>query len=71
MHGVTKEIVLDAEKTGVGKTPFGTEVAGFSATTSLNRKDWGLNWNVALEAGGVLVGETVKLALEIQAAKQG
>lgn len=71
VHGVTKEVVLDTEKTGVGKTPFGTEVAGFSATTSLNRKDWGLNWNVALEAGGVLVGETVKLALEIEAVKQG
>jgi len=65
VHGVTKEVVLDTEKTGVGKTPFGTEVAGFSATTSLNRKDWGLNWNVALEAGGVLVGETVKLALDL------
>ncbi len=49
----------------------GVTVAGFSATTSLNRKDWGLNWNVALEAGGVLVGETVKLALEIEAVKQG
>jgi len=70
IRGTTKEVTLDATLNGVGKTPFGTEVAGFSAETSLNRKDWGLNWNVALETGGVLVGDTVKITIEVEAVKQ-
>ena len=70
IRGVTKEIELDAAINGVGKTPFGTEVVGITAETILTRQDWGLTWNVALETGGVLVGNTAKVAIEIEAIKQ-
>ncbi len=70
IRGVTREVKLDASFNGVGTTPYGTTVAGFSAEGKLNRKDWGLNWNVALEAGGVLVGDQIKLSLEVEAVKQ-
>jgi polyisoprenoid-binding protein YceI/DNA-binding MarR family transcriptional regulator len=70
LHGVTRSVELDVEKTGSAKNPWGVEVAGFSATAQINRKDFGLNWNAALEAGGVLVGETVKISIELEAAKQ-
>jgi polyisoprenoid-binding protein YceI len=61
-------VTLDAELQGTAKSPWGKDVAGFTAQTSFNRKDFGLNWNVALEAGGVLVGEQVKIVLEVEAA---
>ncbi|HLU34292.1 MAG TPA: YceI family protein [Thermomicrobiales bacterium] len=67
MNGVTKEVVLDAEFTGKGVSPMGPTVYGFSATTTLNRKDFGMNWNAALEAGGVLVSDEVKIEIEIEA----
>jgi polyisoprenoid-binding protein YceI len=70
LHGVTREIDLDGTLNGHGKTPFGTEVVGLSAKGSLNRKDFGLTWNVGLEAGGWLVGDTLKLDFEIEAIKQ-
>jgi polyisoprenoid-binding protein YceI len=70
LHGVTREIVLGAEFNGVGTNPWGKRVAGFSAETKLNRKDFGLNWNVALEAGGVLVSDTIKVQIELQAVEQ-
>jgi polyisoprenoid-binding protein YceI len=70
IRGTTRPVVLNAEITGRGRTPFGTTVAGFSATTTLNRKDFNLNWNVALEAGGWLVGDTIKVAIEAQAVLQ-
>jgi polyisoprenoid-binding protein YceI len=63
----TREVVLDAELNGQGLNPWGKPVIGFSAHTSFNRKDFGLNWNVALEAGGVLVSDTIKLSLEVEA----
>ncbi len=66
MHGVTKPVVLDVEYGGQGKSPFGYTAAGFTAKTSLNRKDFGLNWNVAMEAGGVMVSEKVNINLEIE-----
>jgi polyisoprenoid-binding protein YceI len=70
IRDVTKPVVLDATLEGVGKDPVtGVDKAGFSATTSINREDWGLTWNVALEAGGVLVGKEIKLALEAEAVK--
>ncbi len=69
IHGITREVELETEFLGVGKDPWGAERVGFSATTTLNRKDFGLNWNQALEAGGVLVGEKVELALEVQGVK--
>ena len=69
MHGVTREVTLDAEETGRGRSPFGTEVIGFTATATLNRKDYGLNWNAALESGGVLVGDEVKITLDVEATR--
>lgn len=71
LHGVTHSVVLDAEIGGRGKTPFGTEIMAFSGQTTVNRKDFGLLWNVALESGGVLVGDTVKVLVEVEAVKQG
>jgi polyisoprenoid-binding protein YceI len=64
---VTKPVVFEAEYEGKGTNPWGQEVVGFTAETKINRKDFGLTWNQALETGGVLVGEDVKLSLEIQA----
>lgn len=70
VHGVTKPVTLDAEFGGIAKDPWGNTKAGFSITGKLNRKDFGLTWNSALETGGVLVGEEVKLAIELQFVKQ-
>jgi polyisoprenoid-binding protein YceI len=70
IKGVTKEVVFDVEFGGVNKDPWGNEKAGFSLNGKINRKDWGLNWNAALEAGGVLVGEEVKISAEVQLVKQ-
>lgn len=67
IRGVTKPVVLQATFNGRGKTPWGTDVIGYSATTSFNRKDFGLVWNVGLETGGMLVGDEVKIALELEA----
>jgi polyisoprenoid-binding protein YceI len=67
IHGVTKEVALDVEYQGTGKNPWGMTVAGFSATATINREDFGLKYNQVLEAGGVLVGREVKLELEVQA----
>lgn len=66
----TRPVTLQATFNGEGQNPYGKTIASFSATTSLNRKDWGLNWNVALETGGVLVSDTIKLEMEVQAVKQ-
>jgi polyisoprenoid-binding protein YceI len=70
LHGVTREVALEAEFAGTGKDPWGNERAGFSARTSLDRRDFGLKWNAALETGGVLVGEKVEIAIELEAVKQ-
>jgi polyisoprenoid-binding protein YceI len=67
IHGVTKQVELDVEMTGEGKDPWGNEAAGFTGTTKVNRKDFGLTWNKALEAGGFLVGDEVEIALEVEA----
>ncbi len=63
-------VVLEAEYAGQAKSPWGTVSAGFSAETKINRRDWGLNWNAVLEAGGVLVGETVDINSELEIVKQ-
>lgn len=68
LRGVTKPIELQAEFLGSGKDPWGNEKVAFEARTTLNRKDYGLNWNAALEAGGFLVGDEVEITLEVQAA---
>ena len=70
IRGVTKEVALDASFNGSGTNPWGQEVAGYSAETEINRKDYGIEWNAALEGGGVLVGDKVKISLEIEATKQ-
>jgi polyisoprenoid-binding protein YceI len=66
LHGVTREVALEVTFNGQGTNPYGKTVAGFTAETKLNRKDWGLGWNVALEAGGVLVSDQIKVAIELQ-----
>jgi polyisoprenoid-binding protein YceI len=70
IKGVSKEVILNVEFGGVNKDPWGNEKAGFSLNGKINRKDWGLNWNAALETGGVLVSEEVKINCEIQLVKQ-
>jgi len=70
LHGVTKPAQLDVEFGGLAKDPWGNLKAGMSISGKINRKDWNLNWNSALEAGGVLVGEEVKLNIELQFVKQ-
>jgi len=67
IRGVTQSVVLKAEKTGQGVNPWGVPVVGFSATTKLSRKDFGLEWNAALETGGFLVGDEIKISLEVEA----
>lgn len=69
IKGITKPITLDVEFGGIGKDPWGNTKAGFTVSGKLNRKDFGLNWNATLETGGVLVGEEVKIACEIQLIK--
>ena len=61
---------LETTYEGRGKNPWGMEAAGFEAATTINRKDFGLNWNVALESGGVLVGDNIKIELHIELVKQ-
>lgn len=67
IRDVTKPVVLEVEETGRAMDPWGGERVGFTATTKLNRDEFGLTWNAALEAGGVMVGNEVKINLEIQA----
>ena len=69
IKSITKPVTLDVEFGGVGKDPWGNTKAGFTLSGKINRKDWDLNWNAALEAGGVLVSEEVRLLGEIQLAK--
>ena len=70
IRGVTREVTLEAEFGGSAKDPWGGRRAGFTARTSLDRRDFGLTWNAALEAGGVLVGEKVEVSLEVEALQQ-
>ncbi len=67
IRGTTKPVELDVEYHGKAVDPWGNDRIGFTATTTINRKDFGLTWNQALEAGGVLVGEKVEVELQIQA----
>lgn len=71
IHGVTKEVALSVEGLNSElKDPWGNIKIGASGSTKINRKDFGLNWNAALEAGGILVGEDVNITLEVQFVKQ-
>lgn len=67
---VTKPVSLDVNFGGIGKDPYGNTKAGFSIEGKINRKDFGLTWNAALETGGVMVGEELKIQSEIQLSKQ-
>jgi len=67
---ISKEVVPDVEFRGTNKDPWGNEKAGFSFNGKINHKDWGLNWNAALETGGVLVSDEVKIGDEVQFVKQ-
>jgi polyisoprenoid-binding protein YceI len=69
LRGVTKPVTIDLEYTGAAVDPWGNTRVGFEGSTRVNRKDWGVNWNTALEAGGVLVSEKVTLEFEISATK--
>lgn len=70
IKGVTKPVTLDLEFTGAAVDPFGNTRIGFEGRTVVNRKDWGVNWNAPLEAGGVLVSEKVTIEIDISAIKQ-
>jgi polyisoprenoid-binding protein YceI len=70
IHGITRPVTLDVTYNGEGTSPWGKTVAGFTAEGKLNRKDYDLNWNVALESGGWLVSDQIKLTLEIEAIKE-
>jgi polyisoprenoid-binding protein YceI len=70
IHGVTQEVVLDVTSEGRAKDPWGGERAGFTATTKIKRGDFGLTWNQVLETGGVLVGDDVKISIDVELLKQ-
>jgi polyisoprenoid-binding protein YceI len=70
IRGIAKEITLPVTYLGTAKDPWGTTRAGFEASLALNRKDFGLTWNAALETGGFLVGDEVRITLSIQAIAQ-
>jgi polyisoprenoid-binding protein YceI len=66
IRGVTKEATLDVTSEGAGVDPWGNERAGYSATGKIDRRDFGLTWNQALETGGILVGDEVKISLNVE-----
>lgn len=67
IHGVTRPVTFDVTLLGKAKDPWGNERIAFEAETAINRKEYGLNWNAALETGGFLVGDEVKISLSVQA----
>jgi polyisoprenoid-binding protein YceI len=70
IRDVTREVTLDVEYNGSAKSPWGTTSAGFSAKTTIKRKEWNLNWNVALETGGWLVGDDIHITIELEIVNQ-
>ncbi|HEX8724478.1 MAG TPA: YceI family protein [Gemmatimonadaceae bacterium] len=70
IRDVTREVTLNVESSGSVVDPWGGQRRGYAATTRINRKDFGLTWNVALETGGVLVGDDVKISIEVELVKQ-
>jgi len=69
IHDVTRPVVLDVTEEGRAKDPWGGERIGFSATTKIDRRDFGLTWNQTLETGGLLVGNEIKISIDVQAVK--
>jgi len=70
MHGITHSVEIEAEQTGHGTNPWGIDVAGFEGKTKVNRKHWDLNWNTPLDGGGVLLGDDIKITLELELNEQ-
>ena len=70
IKGIPRDVALDVEVLGRAKDPWGNERAAFSATTSVDRRDFGLTWNQVLETGGVMVGERIDIAIDIEAVRQ-
>jgi polyisoprenoid-binding protein YceI len=70
IKGITKPVDLLVEFEGAGRSPYGQDVFGFSATAEVDREEWGLTWNVALESGGVMVGKKIKIEIEGEAIRQ-
>lgn len=70
IRDVTRPVVLEVERLGGGKTPFGTEILAYEAKTKIDRREFGLTWNAALEAGGMLVSDDVKISLDVETVKQ-
>jgi polyisoprenoid-binding protein YceI len=70
IKGITQPVTIDFEYTGSATDPFGNDRIGLEGSVVVNRKDWGVNWNAALEAGGVLVSEKVTLEFEVSAVRQ-
>jgi polyisoprenoid-binding protein YceI len=71
IRGVTRPVTLDVIYEGAVVDPWGNYRLGFTASTEINREDWGLTWNVALETGGVLVGKKIQIELAVEAVKKG
>lgn len=70
IRGITNEVVLDVVNEGQNKDPWGNQRIGFTATTAINRKEFGLTWNAALETGGFMVGDEVKITIEGELVQQ-
>jgi polyisoprenoid-binding protein YceI len=70
LRDITRPVTLDVEFEGGQTTPWGSSAIGFSASTEVDREDWGLTWNAALETGGVVVGKKIRLELNVEAIKQ-
>lgn len=70
VRGEARQVVLDVEYSGQAKSPWGKMSAGFTARAKFDRKDWGLTWNMALETGGVLVGDEVNVQIELEIIKE-
>lgn len=70
MRGISKKVALDVEFGGTIKDPWGNTKAGFTVNGKINRRDWGLNWNAALETGGVLLSDEVRISCDIQLVKK-
>src|SRR5215813_14072914 len=66
IRNITREVVLDGEYSGVSQTPWNTYSAGFSLRGKVNRKEWGLNWNMVLAGGGLVAGDDITLAIDLE-----
>ena len=69
IRNITKEVVLDGEYRGVSQTPWNTYSAGFSLQGKVNRKEWGLNWNMVLAGGGLVAGDEITLTIDVELTK--